>query len=143
MACAAALEVQRIIQADSLIANVQVMGRLLSKLLVMQLSDHINVGDIRGKGLFWGIEFVEDKSRKKAFRADANVAMEISELGLTERYGIAVYPGTGTADGSIGDHVIISPPYNVTEADIEFLVSTVKRLIWDYFGAKTRDRCLS
>jgi adenosylmethionine-8-amino-7-oxononanoate aminotransferase len=140
-ACAAALEVQRIIRCDNLLSNIQGTGQLLAKLLVRLVSDHPNVGDIRGRGLFWGIEFVEDKSKKKAFRAEANIAMEISELGLTERYGIAVYPGTGTVDGNVGDHIIIAPPFNVTEADIEFVVKTVRKLIGDYFAAKCRERC--
>jgi adenosylmethionine-8-amino-7-oxononanoate aminotransferase len=119
------------------------MGQLLARLLARLLADHPNVGDIRGKGLFWGIEFVEDKSKKRPFRADANVAMEISEMGLTERYGIAVYPGNGTVDGSVGDHIIISPAFNVTETDIEFIAKTVKRLISDFFAAKAWERCAS
>lgn len=115
------------------------MGKLLSERLVAQLSGHPNVGDIRGRGLFWGIEFVKDRSSKEPFLVEENVAMGISELGLTEKYGIAVYPGTGTADGTNGDHIIIAPAYNVSEADVEFIVKTVRKLIWDYFSVKMRD----
>jgi adenosylmethionine-8-amino-7-oxononanoate aminotransferase len=137
------VEVQRIIRTENLLSNVQIMGQLLARLLVKLVSDHPNVGDIRGRGLFWGIEFVEEKSKKIAFQSNVNVAMEISEMGLTDNYNIAVYPGTGTVDGIVGDHIIIAPPYNVTEADIEFVARTVKRLISDYFAIRFRERCAS
>jgi len=65
--------------------------------------------------------------------------MEIAELGLDEKYSMAVYPGTGTADGVNGDHIILSPPYNVTGADIEAMVSTIARLITDYFSEPSLD----
>lgn len=134
--CAAALEVQRIIREDNLLANVQAMGALLSRRLQGRLGSHPNVGDIRGRGLFWGIEFVADKEKSLPFPADARVAMDISERGLTRDYGINVYPGTGSADGILGDHIIISPAFNVRSEEIEWIVDTIGRLVDDYFAAK-------
>ncbi|KAK3353479.1 pyridoxal phosphate-dependent transferase [Lasiosphaeria hispida] len=134
--CAAALEVQRIIQEEGLLANVQEMGNILEKRLRDKLSDHPNVGDIRGRGLFWGIEFVADKQSSTPFPAEAHVAMELSELGLDEKYSINVYPGGGSADGIRGDHIIISPAYNVSREEIEMVVSTVTRLVGDYFASE-------
>ncbi|OLN95620.1 putative aminotransferase C1771.03c-like protein 3 [Colletotrichum chlorophyti] len=134
VACAAALEVQRIIHSDHLLANVQSNGRLLSNLLVEALKDEPYVGDIRGKGLFWGIEFVRDKTSKEPWPKEAKVAEGISELGLDETYGIVVYPGAGTADGVLGDHIIVAPPYTVTRGDVEYVVETLTRLIRGYFG---------
>jgi adenosylmethionine-8-amino-7-oxononanoate aminotransferase len=119
------------------------MGDMLSKLLIRMIRDHPNVGDIRGRGLFWGIEFVENKQKKKPFPADANIAMSISELALTEKYGLAVYPGNGTVDGAVGDHIILAPAYNVNENDIEFIARTVRRLIWDFFSPSLPDRCIA
>ena len=55
VACAAALEVQRIIEEERLLGNVKAMGDLLQRLLVEKLADHPNVGNIRGRGLFWGV----------------------------------------------------------------------------------------
>lgn len=136
VACAAALEVQKIIKEENLLANVRKMGALLSEQLQLRLSSHPNVSDIRGRGLFWGIEFVEDKEEGTPFPAEDHVAMEIAELGISPKYGIAVYPGSGTADGVRGDHVIISPPYNITRADVELIVDTVGRLVGDYFALK-------
>ncbi|KAF0319082.1 putative class III aminotransferase [Colletotrichum asianum] len=134
VACAAALEVQQIIQSDGLVANVQNMGQLLSGLLKESLMDHRYVGDIRGKGLFWGIEFVRDKQTKVPWPSAARIAASINELGLTEPYGIVVYPGSGTADGVLGDHIIVAPPYTVTRDDIAFVAETVTRLVNDFFS---------
>lgn len=123
-------------QEDKLVANAQEMGKLLEKGLRASLGDHPNVGDIRGRGLFWGIEFVQDKATKTPFPASQTVAMEINELGLTDGYSIVVYPGSGTVDGVQGDHIILAPPYNVAANDIEYIVQTVSRLIEDFFAAR-------
>jgi len=120
-----------------MLANVRRMGAVLSKLLRERIADHPCVGDIRGRGLFWGIEFVMDKSSAIPFPASRHVAMEISELGLDEKYSVAVYPGSGTVDGVHGDHIILSPPYNITQGDIEYMVDSVGRLIEDYFSIPT------
>ena len=135
-ACAAALEVQRIIREENLLGNVQKLGARLAAGLKNQLSHHPNVGDIRGRGFFWGVEFVADKQTLAPFPTGDHVALEICELGLSRRYSISVYPGSGTVDGAQGDHIIISPPYNVSSEDIDAIVATVTRLINDYFARK-------
>ncbi|KAL1852825.1 hypothetical protein VTK73DRAFT_9130 [Phialemonium thermophilum] len=136
-ACAAALEVQRIIRDEDLLSNVRTKGPHLSKSLFQKLGGHPNVGDIRGRGLFWGIEFVKNKETGEPFPLSDQVAMEISELALGKEYAISVYPGTGTArDGLAGDHIILAPPYNITGDDVELITSTVKRLVEDYFKRK-------
>lgn len=132
--CAAALEVQRVIQEENLLANVKAMGVLLSKGLRERVGDHPNVGNIRGRGLFWGIEFVADKEQLSPFPVEKHVAVAICELGLAEKYGIAVYPGTGSFDGILGDHIIISPAFNVRKDEIEWIVDVVGRLIDDFFA---------
>jgi len=81
MACRAALEVQRVIQDDDLVSNVRIQGKLLGKLLRDRLSTHQFVGSVRGQGLFWGIEFVQDKATKASFDPALAVAMGIHELG--------------------------------------------------------------
>ncbi|KAF6787100.1 putative class III aminotransferase [Colletotrichum musicola] len=134
VACAAALEVQQIIKAEGLVRNVQVMGQLLSELLKGGLGSHQYVGDIRGRGLFWGIEFVRDKKSKEPWPCDARIAARINELGLTEAHGVVVYPGSGTVDGIVGDHIIVAPPYTVTRGDIELIALRVTRLVEDFFS---------
>ncbi|KXX83450.1 putative aminotransferase YodT [Madurella mycetomatis] len=132
--CAAALEVQHIIQDENLLSNVRAMGALLSRRLHERLGSHPNVGNIRGRGLFWGIEFVAEKNKSLPFPEEAHIAMEISKRGLAEEYGINVYPGTGSADGIRGDHIIIAPPFNVRSEDIEWIVETIGRLVDDFFA---------
>ncbi|KAH8197107.1 hypothetical protein TruAng_008712 [Truncatella angustata] len=134
IACAAALEVQKIIKEEKLLENVQTMGSLLSRRLIEGLSRHPNVGRISGRGLFWGIEFVANKETREPFPVASGVAMNMAELGLNEAYGIAIYPGTGTADGVRGDHVIISPAYNSTAEEVEEIASIFERLVTDFFG---------
>ncbi|KAL0259534.1 hypothetical protein SLS55_005271 [Diplodia seriata] len=134
VACAAAAQVQRIIRDDSLCENVKKMGVYLEKLLKQRLADHPNVGDIRGRGLFWGIEFVKDKATKEPFDLGSGVAMGVHEKGMEPKYSISVYPGTGTADGKSGDHVLLAPAYNVTEADVEKIVDLTTGVITEFFG---------
>ncbi|EAQ87937.1 hypothetical protein CHGG_04556 [Chaetomium globosum CBS 148.51] len=133
--CAAALEVQRIIREENLLENVRAMGELLSRRLQERLGAHPNVGNIRGRGLFWGIEFVADKKTMEAFPAGDRVALTICERGLAKEYGISVYPGNGSADGINGDHIIISPAYNVRSEEIEWTVDGIGRLVDDFFAA--------
>ncbi len=136
IACAAALEVQRIIHRDGLLRNVVAMGNLLSTRLRDLLSEHPNVGDIRGRGLFWGIELVANRSTKVPFPAVDGVALRIAEFGLKEPYCVAVYPASGTVDGINGDHIIISPAYNTTTEEIEDIAIRVQRVVNDYFASK-------
>lgn len=131
--CAAVVVVQQIIQENSLISNVRLMGKLLETRLRNTIGSHPNVGDIRGRGLFWGIELVQDKLTKTPFPSASNVASKLNELGLTEEYSIVVYPGNGTADGFVGDHIILAPPYTVTADDVEHIVHTVSRMITSFF----------
>lgn len=86
VACRAALEVQRIIKHDNLVANVRKQGMLLGELLKDRLGSHPAVGDIRGKGLFWGIEFVANKTTKEPFDPKDAVASGIHELGKSNCY---------------------------------------------------------
>jgi adenosylmethionine-8-amino-7-oxononanoate aminotransferase len=85
LACTAALEVQRIIAEEDLVANVRKQGALLGQLLKEKLEKHPAVGDIRGKGLFWGIEFVSNKATKEPFAPEEGVAMGVHELGKSMR----------------------------------------------------------
>ncbi|KAL1800910.1 hypothetical protein ACET3X_001252 [Alternaria dauci] len=132
-ACAAGLAVQQIVRDDNLVDNVREKGEKLMKKLMARLSDHPNVFDIRGKGLFLGIEFVQDKKTKAPFDPEVAVAWRVHELGLKDGYNVYVYPGSGTVDGNRGDHVIIAPAYNITDSDVEFIVDRVSKTIFDFF----------
>ncbi|CAA9960987.1 Omega-amino acid-pyruvate aminotransferase [Pyrenophora teres f. maculata] len=134
MACAAGLAVQQIVQDDCLLENVRDKGDKLMKKLMARLENHANVGNIRGKGLFYGIEFVQDKKTKMPFDRSLNVAWRIHELGLKDGYNMYIYPGSGTVDGDRGDHIIIAPAYNITNLDVDMIVESVGKLVVDFFA---------
>lgn len=127
--CAAALEVQKIVAEGNLLANVRNMGHYLGNLLHARLGNHPNVGDIRGRGLFWAIEFVADKTSKRALDPALNVAKRLGSKGLQEGYDISLFPASGSADGWRGDHFLLAPPYTVTAAEVEEIVDRVCRVV--------------
>jgi adenosylmethionine-8-amino-7-oxononanoate aminotransferase len=97
------------------------MGLLLGAKLRSALAGHPNVGDIRGRGLFYGIEFVKDKTTKEPFPAKRNLAWDIWEKAF-ER-GLIVYYSQGCADGRNGDIIMAGPPLIINEDQIDELVS--------------------
>ena len=120
VACAAALEVQRIIRDDDLLANVHTMGSRLETALTERFGNHRHVGDVRGRGLFWALEFVTDRASKSVFDPQLKINERVKREALAR--GLAIYPMGGTIDGIRGDHVIVAPPYIVTEAEIDTIV---------------------
>lgn len=129
VACAAALEVQRIIDEDGLLANVRRMGQVLHARLVEQFGAHPHVGDIRGRGLFHALEFVADRDTNQPFDPARQTAARLKRIALD--HGLAVYPSSGTIDGRRGDHVIVAPPYTVTASEIDEIVTRLARAIDD------------
>ena len=118
--CAAALAVQRVIAEDRLLDRVGEAGAQLTALLHTRFGNHPNVGDIRGRGLLQAIELVADRSTKAPF----DPALAIHQRAKTDAFarGLLIYPGGGTADGRAGDHILLAPPYNVTDAELETIV---------------------
>ena len=125
VACAAAVAVQQVIADDGLLDNVRAMGALLEQRLVERFGNHRHVGDIRGRGLFWAVEFVADRATKQVF----DPALTLNERVKREAFerGLACYPMGGTIDGRLGDHAILAPPYIVTAEQVDMIV--------DRFGA--------
>ncbi|SMY21228.1 unnamed protein product [Zymoseptoria tritici ST99CH_1A5] len=140
LACRAALQVQRIIRDSDLVANVREQGAVMSRLLHKRLDDHPFVGNIRGRGLFWGIEFVKSKDTKEPFAQSVGIAMGIHELGMQRPYNISLYPGTGCADGKSGDHIILAPAYNITADEISQVVDTTVTVIERFFSEMEVER---
>jgi adenosylmethionine-8-amino-7-oxononanoate aminotransferase len=120
MACAAALAVQEVIARDDLLANVRAMGAHLSRRLGERFGNHAHIGDIRGRGLFMGVELVEDRSTKAPFDPKLKLNAKIKREAMAR--GLAVYPGGGTVDGVRGDHVLIAPPFIIDAATIDAVV---------------------
>jgi hypothetical protein len=129
MACAAALAVQEAIGNDNLLANVQTMGAALRRRLAERFGNHPHVGDIRGRGLFQAIELVEDRSTKAPFDPARKLHAKVKKAAMAR--GLMVYPMGGTIDGTRGDHVLLAPPFIVTEAQIGDIVDRLGSAIDD------------
>lgn len=129
----AALAVQTLKRDLDLVNNVRVQGKYLGKLLKEKLADHPNVGDIRGLGLFWGLEFVKDKETKMPFEGSQTIAQRVHDLAMSEPYNIVLYPGTGCAGGVTGDHVMICPAYIVNGEDIELIANIIANVVQNFF----------
>ena len=120
MACAAALEVQRVIAEDKLLERVNELGFYLEQRLTERFGNHRHVGDIRGRGLFRAIEFVADRASREPFDPGLKLNERIKATAFEA--GLACYPAGGTADGRRGDHVLLAPPYISTPDDIDMIV---------------------
>jgi adenosylmethionine-8-amino-7-oxononanoate aminotransferase len=118
--CAAGLAVQRVIQRDNLLGRVNAAGAKLRTTLGDRFGNHPNVGDIRGRGLLLAMELVADRSTKAPF--DPALAMHQRIKSDAFQRGLLVYPGGGTIDGRNGDHVLLAPPYNVTDDELDMIV---------------------
>lgn len=120
VACAAALEVQRVIAEEDLLARVQAMGARLEQRLVERFGNHHHVGDIRGRGLFRAIELVADRGTKAPFDPAHALHARVKQEAFAR--GLACYPTGGTADGVAGDHVLLAPPYIIEAAEVDLAV---------------------
>ena len=126
-AAAAALAVQQVIQRDGLLHNVRERGAQLQGELAARFADHPHIGDIRGRGLFMGVELVKDRDSKTPFDPARKLHQVIKQQAMEN--GLLVYPMGGTIDGQIGDHVLLAPPFIVTPSDVTEIVDLLARSI--------------
>ncbi|MDX1594804.1 MAG: aspartate aminotransferase family protein [Gammaproteobacteria bacterium] len=119
-ACAAALAVQRTIENESLLDNVVAMGARLREGLQERFGDHPHVGDIRGRGLFLGLEFVADRQSKDPFDPGLQLHARIKRHAMAN--GLMCYPMGGTIDGVNGNHVLLAPPFIIDESHVDTIV---------------------
>ncbi|WP_170358239.1 aspartate aminotransferase family protein [Ruegeria arenilitoris] len=127
VATAAALAVVREMTQRDLPARVAVMGQRIQSKLEAALGQHPNVGDIRGRGLFRGIELVADRDTKAPLDPALGVASKIKKAALAE--GLICYPMSGTRDGQLGDHILLAPPFIIEDAQIDEMVSKLSKAI--------------
>jgi adenosylmethionine-8-amino-7-oxononanoate aminotransferase len=127
IACAAALAVQRAIKAENLLENVRRQGDRLKQGLEERLGNDRHVGDVRGRGLFLGIELVQDRASKRPFDPDLKLHARLRDAGMSE--GIMCYPTGGCVDGRRGDHVVLAPAYLVTDREVDEIVERMGRTI--------------
>ncbi len=116
-ACAAGLAVQECLDEEGLLGHVPVQGDAFRSALVERFGAHPFVGDIRGRGLFVGIEFVLDRSARTPIPATDRVPARLKAAAMES--GVICYPGGGTADGVNGAHVLFAPPFILESAHID------------------------
>jgi len=135
VACAAALAVQRALRERNLIAAVRDLGSALETRLRVRFGAHPHVGDIRGRGLFWGLELVVDRATKQPFEPALRLNAKIKQLALQD--GLLCYPMGGTIDGARGDHVLVAPPFIVRETHLDELTEKLGRAVDAAIAAST------
>ncbi|MGS1006229.1 aspartate aminotransferase family protein [Achromobacter anxifer] len=135
IACAASLAVQDVIRRDGLLARVQAQGAGLRQRLDSALGAHPHVGDIRGRGLFMGVELVQDRASKQTFDPALSLHARIKREAMAR--GLMVYPMGGTIDGRQGDHVLLAPPFIISDDELDQLTERLTGAI-DTAIAQTR-----
>ncbi len=127
IATAGALAVQKVIENERLLDNVNARGAQLCALLHDTFGQHAHVGDIRGRGLFWSIELVADRQTKAPFPAAQGLANKVG--AQAQQLGMMTYPSQGCADGTNGDHVLLAPSYTSSPEEIELIVETLAKAV--------------
>ena len=127
VACAAALAVQTVIERDGLVQRVATGGARFGEMLHQALGAHPNVGDIRGRGFFWGVELVRDRATKAPFDPDLRLHAQVKKQAMAR--GLMVYPMGGTVNGCDGDHVLLAPPFVASDAELEQIVDLLSQAL--------------
>jgi adenosylmethionine-8-amino-7-oxononanoate aminotransferase len=120
-ACAAGLAVSGVLREQDLLGNVATIGDKLRLGLRDALREHPNVGDVRGRGNFVGIELVVDRDTREPPGPGQNLPASIKRIAMGK--GLLCYPGSGTADGINGAHILLAPAYTFSDANVDELVS--------------------
>lgn len=130
-ACAAGLAVLNVIEEENLLQNVEIQGALLQKELELAFADHPHIGDIRGRGLFRGLEIVADKLTKQPFPDEMNITRSLKQA--TMKHGLICYPGGGSFQDNLGSHILLAPPFIVQPDHIEQAVDKLRLIFADVF----------
>ena len=134
---AAALSVQQYLVRHDLIEQAARRGEYLARKLA-KLRQNPFIGDIRGIGLLWTVEFVADSRSRMPYPPKHQISERLFEA--SRNCGLIVYPGKGTLDGIMGDHILIAPPFIIEESEIDFLVETLNTCIEQVFAALPQAR---
>ena len=126
-ACAGALAVQKRLHDDGVLSKVKPLGQKLEVRLRDHFKENPHVGDIRGRGLFWGVELVEDRATKKPFDPKLRMHARVKRAAL--QAGLMCYPMGGAIDGVQGDHVLLAPPFIADETQLDELVDKLATAI--------------
>jgi adenosylmethionine-8-amino-7-oxononanoate aminotransferase len=134
-ACAAALAVQKVIERDGLLENVVSKGKQIKNSVIERFGAHPHVGDIRGRGLFVGVELVADKKTKAPFASSDKINVKLKAAAMKE--GLMCYAMGGTIDGQNGDHIMFAPPFIINDKHVEEMLGKFETAMDSVFGAIT------
>ncbi|NDW45347.1 aspartate aminotransferase family protein [Ruegeria sp. PrR005] len=129
VATAAGLAVVREMLEHDLPARVRALEPVMEQALRKAFGQHPNVGDIRGRGLFWGVELVADRDGKVPFDPAKGVAGKLKKAAMAQ--GLICYPMPGTRDGRNGDHVLLAPPFVMAEEDAGLIAQRLAAALED------------
>jgi len=127
VACAAALAVQRVIERDGLLSQVRRRGAALETMLRERFANHPHVGDIRGRGLFFGVELVAERTNKAPFDPARQLHARVKREAMAR--SLMTYPMGGTIDGRQGDHILLAPPFIVAEEHLAEIVGRLREAV--------------
>lgn len=127
LAAAAGAAVLARLTDDGLVERAAQMGQTLDAALREAFGQHPHIGDIRGRGMFRGLELVADRETKAPFDPALKVHAKVKKAAMTE--GLICYPAGGTIDGKRGDHILLAPPFIITETEIGELVDKLGRAL--------------
>lgn len=127
IASAASLSVVKTLLNEGLIERVHKIGNKLNAALHHTFGQHPHIGDIRGRGLFQGLEIVEDRDSKKTFNPSRAVNKKFKKAAFDA--GLICYPMGGTVDGVNGDHVLLAPPFIMEETHIEEITDKLSKAL--------------
>jgi adenosylmethionine-8-amino-7-oxononanoate aminotransferase len=131
-ACAAGLAVQKIVERDRLVERVRHAGASFLQALRESLSGIEEVGDVRGRGFFVGVELVKDRNTRAPFPASRALSFDVGARAFAD--GLICYPCSGNVDGIDGDTLVIAPPYNASDAELEEIITKLGRAIGAALG---------
>lgn len=134
--CASALAVQRVIRSNGCLDHCKQLGEWMGSKLRAIFEEFEFVGDIRGRGLFWAIEFVVDKRLKMPLAEDFAFGARLTQFA--HESGVAILSGSGTADGRAGDHIMLAPPLTITQLELESMIEIIRRAYLMTEGAYKR-----
>jgi adenosylmethionine-8-amino-7-oxononanoate aminotransferase len=133
-ACAAGLAVQTIIEREHLVERVRTKGAEFQQALRDSLAQFEEVGDVRGRGFFIGIELVKDRVTRAPFAPERGLSFDIGQRAFAD--GLICYPCAGNVDGAAGDTVILAPPYNASDAELEEIAAKLSCAVEAAISAK-------
>jgi adenosylmethionine-8-amino-7-oxononanoate aminotransferase len=120
------------LEAHNLFERVTPAGETLRKALAV-LESHPHVGQVRGLGLLQGVEFVKDKKTREPFAEETGIAEKIRQAVLERN--VLLYPGQGTVDGVLGDHVLLAPPFIIKPEECELIAAALQYALGKVFSA--------